>query len=73
MRKLANLITAYIYISIMKLATKKSKSEILNGEDIVVFGRDLVFSSFVFMILIMLSFYIAIWGFQSIVTIYQNK
>ena len=49
MRKLANLISAYIYIFIVKQFTKQTKEEILEGEEISKFGANLVFSSFAFM------------------------
>lgn len=72
MRKLANLISAYIYIFVVKQFTKQTKEEILDGEEITKFGANLVFSSFAFMILIMLTCYIIIWGFQLIVTLHQQ-
>ena len=72
MRKLANTITAYIYIWVVKQFTEKSKEEILEGQSIDKFGANLVLSSFVLMILIMIGFYIVIIGFQGIVSIYQN-
>ena len=72
MRKLANLITAHIYILIVRKFTDQTKEEVLEGESIEKFGANLVFSSFVLMILIMISFYIGIWAFQGIVTLNQN-
>lgn len=73
MRKLANLISAYIYIFVVKQFTDQTKEEILEGEDINTFGANLVFSSFALMILIMISFYILIWGFQFFVSLYQQQ
>jgi len=67
MRRLANIITAYIYIFIVKSFTKQSKAEILEGEPINKFGANLVFSSFVLMLLIMIFFYFTILGFSHIV------
>jgi len=69
MRKLANIITAYIYIFIVKLFTKQTKTEILEGEPINKFGANLVFSSFVLMLLIMFTFYVVILGFSHVVKI----
>ena len=71
MRKLANIITANIYIFIMYLFTKQSKEETLEGEEISKFGANLVFSSFTFMILIMVTFYLAIWLFQFFISLNQ--
>lgn len=73
MRRIANIITAYIYIFFVKQVTKQSKIEILNGKEISKFGANLVFSSFVLMIMIMASFYILIWGFQFIISLYQQQ
>lgn len=72
MRKIANIISAYIYIFVVKLFTKQSKEEILEGEDITKFGANLVFSSFVLMILVIFVFYAVIWLFQLFVSFNQN-
>ena len=72
MRKLANIISANIYIFIVKQFTKETKDEILKGKSVSSFGADLVFSWFVFMILIMLSFYVIIWIFQFFVSLNQT-
>ena len=72
MRKIANIISAYIYIFVVKLFTKQSKEEILEGEDITNFGANLVFSSFVLMILVIFVFYAVIWLFQLFVSFNQK-
>ena len=71
MRKLANLLSAHIYIFIVKQFTAQKTEEILEGESIEKFGASLVFSSFVLMILIMLVFYMIVWAFQVVVTFNQ--
>lgn len=67
MRKLANIITAYIYILFVKAFTKQTRKEILQGETISKFGANLVFSSFVLMLLIMFIFYLIMLVFSEIV------
>ena len=72
MRKIANIITAHIYIFVVRKITNQTRTKILEGEEISKFGANLVFSYFVLMILIMITFYVGIWGFQLIISFYQH-
>ena len=60
MKKLANYITAVIYIFIMKKITDKTKEELLDGDDIYYFGGNLVLSSLTFLMLMLILFVILI-------------
>lgn len=73
MKRLSHIISAWIYIAIVKIVTKRSKEEIVGNRALDEYGSTLIFSWFIYLTLLIVTLYIVVGSLAYLWTfIYLN-
>lgn len=73
MKKLSHIISAWIYIAIVKVVTKRSKKEIVGNRALDEYGSTLMFSWFIYLTLLIVVLYAVVGSIAYVWTvIYLN-